>query len=229
LSGSEERAGKACRDCGLSLPLTEFPRNRSRPDGHGIYCKLCYSIRYREHRERKASREGRLIRELRRVEVGQKFCPRCEQTFPIGSFGRNRSSIDGLTSYCRPCHNAISKANRERRNGSTREYHLRRRYGIGEADYAKKFEEQGGVCAAYRVDKPVHVDHDHKTGVVRGLLCFLCNQALGNVRDEPARLHGLIDYLRRAATRLLDIRFETYEPCDCHVFEIDEAALHRAA
>ncbi|HET6910531.1 MAG TPA: endonuclease VII domain-containing protein [Mycobacteriales bacterium] len=210
------------------LPLTEFPRNRSRPDGHGIYCKLCYSIRYREHRERKASQEGRQIRELRRVEAGQKFCPRCQQTLLRQAFPRNRASADGLATYCRPCHNAISKANRERR-GTTRDYHLRRRYGIGEADVADMLQKQGGVCAACRTDKPVHVDHDHNTGFVRGYLCYLCNQALGNVRDDPERLQGLIDYLERAAARQLELKVETYEPCACHVFEIAGAALHRAA
>jgi Recombination endonuclease VII len=42
-----------------------------------------------------------------------------------------------------------------------------------------------------------HVDHDHQTGQVRGILCFNCNQALGNVHDDPAVLVQLITYLQR--------------------------------
>jgi hypothetical protein len=47
--------------------------------------------------------------------------------------------------------------------------------------------------------EPEHVDHDHKTGVVRGMLCFNCNQALGNVRDSVAVLEQLQSYLLAAA------------------------------
>jgi hypothetical protein len=45
---------------------------------------------------------------------------------------------------------------------------------------------------------PEHVDHDHRTGVVRGMLCFNCNQALGNVRDSIRVLEQLQDYLLNA-------------------------------
>ena len=215
---------KSCRDCQMVKPLSDFPRNRSRPDGHGLYCKICFSIRYREHRERKAAREGRQIRELHRTQLGFKYCPRCEQTLPITAFGRNRASADGATSYCRPCHNAVSKANRERKHGSTREYHLRQRYGIGQAEVDAMLAEQGGLCAACRTDEPKHVDHDHETGRVRGMLCFLCNQALGNVRDEVKRLRGLIRYLVRS--RLDASATVVEEPC-C-VIELDQARLHAA-
>jgi Recombination endonuclease VII len=224
-SGSEP--GKACSDCHALKPLSEFPRNRSRPDGHGIYCKLCFAVRYREHRERKAASEGRQIRELHRVELGFKYCPRCEQTLPIAAFGRNRASADGATSYCRPCHNAISKANRERRHGNTREYHLRRRYGIGQGEVDAMLAAQGGLCAACREDEPKHVDHDHKTGRVRGMLCFLCNQALGNVRDDVTRLQGLIDYLRRSRFAALGGTVEEYDLTDLGV-ELDSRRFHAA-
>jgi hypothetical protein len=224
---SDSEPDKACRDCHLVKPFSEFPRNRSRPDGHGIYCKLCFAVRYREHRERKAAREGRRIREQHRAELGFKYCPRCEATLPISAFGRNRASADGATSYCRPCHNAISKANRERKHGSTREYHLRRRYGIGQAEVDAMLAAQGGLCAACRHDEPKHVDHDHATGQVRGMLCFLCNQALGNVRDDVARLQGLIDYLHRSRFAALGVVVEEFDHTCC-VIEIDPGRFHAA-
>lgn len=67
---------------------------------------------------------------------------------------------------------------------------------------------QGGVCAIClgppaegdRGDR-LHVDHDHVTGEVRGLLCSHCNTALGKFRDDPARLRRAAEYLERPVVR----------------------------
>jgi len=75
---------------------------------------------------------------------------------------------------------------RNRRNGN-----LKHKYGIDEQEYARLFEAQGGKCAICGEPpgkKPLAVDHDHETGVVRGLLCHRCNTGIGNFRDEPALL-----------------------------------------
>jgi hypothetical protein len=59
-------------------------------------------------------------------------------------------------------------------------------------------EAQGGLCPGCAKANPEHVDHDHATGEVRGMLCFNCNQALGNVRDNIEILGKLQDYLLAA-------------------------------
>lgn len=46
---------------------------------------------------------------------------------------------------------------------------------------------------------PFAVDHDHKPGVIRGLLCPSCNAGLGAYCDDPSRLKAAIDYLQRAS------------------------------
>jgi hypothetical protein len=53
------------------------------------------------------------------------------------------------------------------------------------------------VCAVCGRPDPEHVDHDHATGVVRGVLCFNCNGGLGQFRDNPMFLAAAIEYLER--------------------------------
>jgi hypothetical protein len=82
-------------------------------------------------------------------------------------------------------------------------------------------EAQGGTCAVCP-GEPQHVDHDHETGLVRGILCFNCNQALGNARDNAQVLRGLARYLevhKKPALRLvMDQGYWTGEsPLEVHL------------
>lgn len=85
---------------------------------------------------------------------------------------------------------------------------LLRLYGLSEADYLELWKLQGGRCAACRrsftVSRPAQVDHDHRTGLVRGLLCPRDNyRLLGTWGDDPEFYGRLGDYLRTpTATRL---------------------------
>ncbi|MBV9097799.1 MAG: hypothetical protein JO079_07060, partial [Frankiaceae bacterium] len=162
---------KRCRDCGELKSLDAFPRSRRRPDGRGTYCKPCYAARYRQYRERKAADEGRTIRERRHVPAGMRYCPTCKQIKELENFPRNRSARGGHGGYCKPCHNKKTRDTYTRLYGGTREYHLRRRYGVTSADVDAMIASQGGTCATCD-GKPEHVDHDHASGKVRGVLCF---------------------------------------------------------
>jgi len=95
-----------------------------------------------------------------------------------------------------PCHNVRGRKNKELHHGSTRNYHLKRRYGIGVAEFDALLASQGGVCAICGTLKPEHVDHDHAYGNVRGILCFNCNGGLGQFKDSPDLLQNAIGYLR---------------------------------
>jgi len=107
--------------------------------------------------------------------------------------------------YCKPCHNKITRACVEA-NGGSRNYHLRRRYGITAEHADAMLAEQNGLCAICREAPAEHVDHDHVTGRVRGLLCFNCNGALGQFRDRRDLMLRAIAYLDRdGATAMGDL------------------------
>lgn len=86
-----------------------------------------------------------------------------------------------------------------------RNHHLLRKFGITLNEANALLVEQGERCAIcgdrLQPEKPPfpHVDHDHKTGKVRGILCFSCNAGLGAFKDSPVRLRLAIAYLEREA------------------------------
>jgi Recombination endonuclease VII len=78
---------------------------------------------------------------------------------------------------------------------SNRHYHLTERYGIGADETERLVQRQGGVCPVCRAVAPAHVDHDHVTGAVRGILCADCNSGMGQLRDDPWVVRRAIEYL----------------------------------
>jgi hypothetical protein len=72
-------------------------------------------------------------------------------------------------------------------------------YGLGPGDYERLYALQGGTCAickrATGKTRRLSVDHDHKTGKVRGLLCRPCNSMLGHARDEREMFKRAYMYL----------------------------------
>lgn len=70
----------------------------------------------------------------------------------------------------------------------------RLRYGMEQNQYDYLFEEQGGLCAICRDRTAEHVDHDHESGAIRGLLCRTCNTGLGMFGDDAAMISRAAEY-----------------------------------
>jgi recombination endonuclease VII len=199
------KGGKKCHRCGSTKPLDEFGKNRQAADGLSFYCKQCVNEdTSRRYRARQAA-AGKTVRERGAerasrgpVPVGTKWCNDCGSYVPLSDFPRNRSAADGLAFYCKTHQNARTYESRRRVHGGSRHYHLVRRYGVSAAQVAAWIESQGGVCpiCLTGLDGKAHVDHDHETGEVRGILCFNCNGGLGQFGDNVRRLQRAIDYLR---------------------------------
>lgn len=78
------------------------------------------------------------------------------------------------------------------------DYRLRHRYGITLKTYNKMLKKQNGVCwicGRPPKTRKLSVDHSHKTGKVRGLLCMHCNRGLSWYKDKPELLRKAADYL----------------------------------
>jgi hypothetical protein len=191
---------KFCRDCGSERPLAEFTRNRNSRDGYAFYCRDHARRRHRTSRDlRTGGPRKRHPRDLV-VPKGHKWCPDCGEVRSLSEFGRNAANKSGVTSYCKPCHNARGRRAKDLVGGE-RTYHLRRRYGITAQDADAMLEAQGGLCAICRAAPAAHVDHDHETSAVRALLCFNCNGGLGQFKDDPAVLRAAADYVEEHKRR----------------------------
>ncbi|MEU8257335.1 endonuclease VII domain-containing protein [Micromonospora inaquosa] len=144
---------------------------------------------------------------------GQRRCRDCAEWKPLSDFCSSSKRPSGRGSYFKPCHNDRTRETKQRLYGGTREYHLRRRHGVGEKEFQELLAEQGGVCAICGAAHPQHLDHDHRTGWVRGILCFNCNGGLGQFRDSPMRLARAITYLRGTTWQRALIHPGVYQMC----------------
>jgi len=121
-------------------------------------------------------------------------------------FGPNKREADGLQRQCRNCQRSMSLASyhKNKTNKPHNRGHSLGRYWpelspLARLDeYDRLIKSQRGQCAicleAFK--GAPHVDHDHATGLVRGLLCMQCNQAIGKFRDDTSILERAVAYLK---------------------------------
>ncbi len=155
--------------CGIEQPLENFYRAKGGRDGRRGECIACFKAyrleRYPEVRDKA----------IARAKAWQ---------------AENRER-----------HLATQRQRRTRPEVKARERdgYLRRKFGINAETYDEMLAGQDGVCAICRRpprdDISLHVDHEHGTGRVRGLLCFRCNNALGDFEDDASLLLRAADYV----------------------------------
>jgi len=141
-----------------------------------------------------------------------KYCPACEKNKNASEFGNNAARPDGKQAYCKACSRARGKRRRDLPDypEAQRTAFLKWKYGVTPEQYDQLLQIQEGCCAVCKVDaegarRPgqakqgvtygLVVDHDHTTGVIRGLLCNRCNMALGLFEDRSSLLTKGAAYL----------------------------------
>lgn len=179
---------KRCPGCGEIKSLEEYHRDRGLRDGRARLCRTCACEKQKAWR-------------LKNPEPGRASARKWKAA--------NKERADAN-------HREWLKNNRDRVNEynriwwaehpeTARRQTLRKR-GMTAEQFADKMDEQGGVCAICGAYPPTGrafaIDHDHKSGEVRGLLCSSCNTALGLFKDNAENLLSAIQYLEKYVQRM---------------------------
>jgi hypothetical protein len=144
-----------------------------------------------------------------------KFCSQCSDYRPKSTFGKNKSNKDGLARLCKKCTNSnkqtwkkknpdkvaanqlsYKKRNPGKRQKSNLDNKYKYRYGISLNEFKEMCVSQHNLCAICLSFTKLCVDHDHKNGRVRGLLCGPCNRAIGCLKDSSVAAERAVSYLR---------------------------------
>lgn len=191
---------KTCTKCGCEQVLSEFNVKKRQKDGLNSSCKECNKKYKREHKEQiknytllhdkeiKAYKREYYIKNKKIISIKTKiYQEKNKDKYRQRSKNYQKNNIDKVRSY-----------------------KLQKSFGITVENYNNLLKEQSGVCAicgnpetlfdnrANRL-RFLAVDHDHKTGKVRGLLCSSCNKMLGFSNDNSDILNKAIKYLTQGA------------------------------
>lgn len=115
----------------------------------------------------------------------QSRCKKCQLEFAKTYYKKNSNKIL-----------AHLKAQRKKDPDKARDQWMRSKYGLTFDELNRRLIAQGGACKICG-DAPKRwcVDHDHKTGKVRSILCYNCNLALGHLKDSAKRAFSAAAYL----------------------------------
>ncbi len=123
-----------------------------------------------------------------------RVCKRCKKEKPDLKFGLGKTYKSGFSPTCNAC---INEGRIRGQQSHDRRLSI---YGLSELHYMMLKEAQDNCCAICNRSLPHNkedVDHDHKTGKVRGLLCHNCNIGIGLFQDDPKILDKAAAYLRK--------------------------------
>lgn len=129
-----------------------------------------------------------------------KTCGEEKEDFDFSSHVNKKTGVEYSERSCKECVNV-------KRKGHQTESHLKYNHGISQVQWDLILKSQDGECkiCGEEFDGKICTDHDHKTHVVRGLLCHKCNTGIGLLRDNPELLIAAADYLKRKPNALKEL------------------------
>ena len=208
---------KTCTKCGAVKSIAEFMHNvgkgKMRPADN---CKSCVAEKKRNTWAEKRA-NGTSFEHFGRGVVlcdGGRVCLKCDEPKAWDQFAKDIHGYNKKTATCIPCRNAkgrevyMSNPAVCRSGMASRPDKLMKQYGITYADVVRTFDAQHGRCANRACGKEISlevkqghnramIDHNHKTGKFRALLCCACNFSLGYIEKQGNILLGLQEYLTK--------------------------------
>lgn len=147
------------------------------------------------------------------MATSNKICNKCFQTKSINKFSLRDKIKKIYRNECKAClcllrkkqpsYGKWHKNNKQKLKEYMRKYDLKRHWNMEETTYLELLNKQNNQCLICKTTeftgkgKKAHIDHDHKTGKIRGLLCNLCNIGLGAFKDNINFLQNAIEYLTK--------------------------------
>ena len=160
---------KTCTKCGVTKPLFEFYDNKAAKSGKFSACRKCCKI-------------YRILNKARKIEYDQK---------------RYAENADQLKTYQKQ----YKAENPDKIKQNRNKYHLKKRYGLSPQEKQSMLDDQNNCCAICKIEfddaKATHVDHNHDTNELRGILCRNCNLGLGHFKDSKNLILDAVKYLTR--------------------------------
>ncbi len=213
---------KICNKCGEKKFFSEFCFNGTTADGFNPICRKCASEKikayYEKNQDRLRAKRNAYYQQIEKPIAklkapAEKICAKCKTLKPAKDFFTANRNPDKLYNYCKVCSKPISqarwkakKADPEFKAHSARirlKSNLKNWYGMTLAQYDEMLKQQEGRCwicrrlpeECGRKSHVLNIDHDHKTGEVRGLLCHHCNAGLGCFNENTSRFDAAKAYL----------------------------------
>jgi len=157
---------KVCSKCGIEKPLSEYHKHKIEHDGHTSICKKCRCFDSAEWRKNNPKKVKESYKKFGK-EYNKKWV---------------KNNPDKMKCYLRKSR-------------------LKKMYGVSLDDYNKMFNEQKGCCwicgkHQSQENRALSVDHNHKTGEVRKLLCGECNLLVGQIEKNINIIDDVFNYLK---------------------------------
>lgn len=214
----------ACTRCGETKIVSEFRTDRQKPRGRDTQCKSCTAERDKARFAKHAAFRAEAIAQGHKTACRVCGERKLISAFPAqpGSQGGSSSECDSCFNrrhtawrdrnrdHVRASARASARAvrsisDKEKSCAAVRKHRLKRQYGLTPACLIDMRKAQGNKCLVCNETfaetawgkKAAGIDHDHRTGRVRGLLCTMCNSGIGYFDDNIETMANAIAYLKR--------------------------------
>jgi hypothetical protein len=192
-----------CAKCRVKKDESEYGKSTTNPEKKATVCKACARSRQSIWEQENKTRNLNIA-----YPNGEFTCRTCFKTKPSIEFMRAAKTRSGFETECRECIRARDRRryqrDKKKRLEQSKFGQIKWKYGLSKSDWEAMIQSAGGKCeicnSEFVFDKPRShnrpcVDHNHETGVVRGILCARCNQGLGLFCESVDSIKSAAKYL----------------------------------